>query len=206
MATYGEMRDRLKEYSQRRNIPDTTFNLFMDTAQSRANRSLRIPSLEQISTQAVSTTGYFDVPADYLEMRSVMAINNDNLYPLERKSYDEINQRLVYTKEGAPCYFGRWGDATFRVAPYRAEGDQVYLTYYKILPDLVADSETNWFFTYSPELILYGGMEELSKYARDQEGTQRWGEQFQRETLIVQAMEDRSAWSGSTLAVSVGGR
>jgi hypothetical protein len=69
----------------------------------------------------------------------------------------------------------------------------------------VNDTDTNWFTQEAPELLLYGGLQELSDYARDQESMQVWSGKFLSEVNTLQAVEDRAAWSGSTIGVTPGG-
>jgi hypothetical protein len=203
METRGELREAIKEYSRRKNIPDSTINGFMELALSRANRSLRIPPLEAYTTPIVSVDGYFDIPNDFLEAKEISVSINGNQIILERKSINEVD--YMYSRVGGdPCIFGRLGNQ-FRIAPWGLEETPVYMYYYNIIPKMVDDQQYNWITVYAPELILYGGLAELSKYTRDTEGQQRWDAEFNTAVNILQGVEDRAEWRGSTIGVTITG-
>lgn len=203
METRGEIRDAIKEYSQRKNIPVATMNTFIELALSKCNRMLRIPPLEAYTSPVVSTDGYFSIPDDYLEVKELSLDIAGNRTILERKSINEVN--YMYSRVGGdPCIFGRIGNQ-FRIAPWGLEDTTVGLYYFNVIPKMVDDNQSNWITTYAPELLLYGGLAELSKYVRDDEGVQRWGSQFTEAVNILQGVEDRSEWRGSSIGVSIDG-
>jgi len=203
METRGELRDAIKEYSQRKNIPDSTINSFIELALSKANRMLRIPPLENFSSPIVSTDGYFEIPSDFLEAKELYVEVNGNKILLERKTINEVD--YAYSREGGdPCIFGRLG-TRFRIAPWGLENTTVGLYYFNIIPKMVDDQQSNWITKYAPEILLYGGLAELSKYTRDDEGQARWSGQFTEAVNILQGVEDRSEWRGSTIGVTLTG-
>jgi hypothetical protein len=203
MANRGELRSSIKEYSQRKNIPDATINGFIELAMSKANRMLRIPPLEAYSTIPVSVDGYFTIPDDYLETKELSLDINGYRRILERKSINEVD--YMYARRGGdPCIFGRIGNQ-MRIAPWGLEDTSIGMYYSNIIPAMVDDQQTNWLTEYAPEILLYGGLAELSKYTRDDEGTQRWTSQFTEAVNIIQGTEDRSEWRGSSIGVSIGG-
>lgn len=200
----GGIRESLKQWSQRKNIPDDVLNDFIEIALSKANRSLRIPPLEGINFPVVSDSGYFELPTDFLEMKELLVQVNGRNIILERKAIHEVD--YAATQYGVnPCIFGRVG-TSIRVAPWTLGDDVNLLMYYwKIIPAMPDDSVTNWFTTYSPETLLYGALAELSEYTRDPEGSAMWAEKFNNSINTLQAVEDRSEWGGSTIAVTLTG-
>ncbi|RLD66335.1 MAG: hypothetical protein DRI98_13645 [Bacteroidetes bacterium] len=201
--TRGSIRDTIKEWSQRKNISDESINRFIELAMSRANRMLRIPPFEAYTTPTVSTNGYFDIPSDYIEAKEVSVEIQGNKVILERKSINEVDYK--YTRSGGdPCIFGRIGNQ-FRIAPWGLEDTTVGMYYFNVLPAMVDDSQENWFTNYAPEILIYGGMAELAKYTRDDEGAARWGSQFVEAVNIIQGVEDRAEWRGSSIGISISG-
>jgi hypothetical protein len=211
------IRDMVKEWSQRRNIPDDTIDAFIEIGLSRACRQLRIPPLEGVTSIVPSADGYIELPNDFQEVKELSVPNAQGVTIFERKaihqvdavagSYDALDVGKACMLNGVPltgsAIFARVGNF-LRVAPWDASVS-INLYYNKILFPLQSDTSTNWFTDYAPELLLYGAMSELSAYTRDNEGMQIWDRKFSGEVSTLQGVEDRAAWMGSTLAISVGG-
>lgn len=203
--TKSEMRTAIRQWTQRRNIPDATVDSFMDFSQSRANRMLRIPPLEKYVAINASSNGTFAVPDDYLEAKSLQVPYNDTLLDLDRKTMREVKKLQVEQRTDYPLFFARV-DTAFEMAPWSLGEDvDINLYYYSVMPFPAGEDETNWFFSNASDLILYGALEELSKYTRDEEGQARWKAAFEQEVNTLQAVEDRAAWSGNTPSISIGG-
>jgi hypothetical protein len=196
------IRESLKQWSQRKKIPDEVLDDFIEISLSQANRALRIPPLEKSVTQDVDENGYFDLPATFLEAKQVSVIYNGNVIPLERKDISEVDH-VFDRATGQPCIFGRH-QSRIRIAPHGGV-TEAYLYYYYALPPMPDDTTTNWFTLNAPELLLYGALAELTAYTRDDEGQARWQTKFNELINTIQRVEDRAAWEGSTLAVSLQG-
>lgn len=201
------IRTAMKQWSQRKNIPDEVLNDFIEISLSRANRALRVPSLEGYTSLAISSTGLATLPDDYLEAKSVDVLINGVTVNLERKSIQEVDSVSNTTIGGAtnPLYFARFMD-TLRIAPWGlGTGYSLNLYYFLALPVLSSDTSTNWFTKYCADVLLYGALSELCSYTRDVEGVMLWGKKFDEAINLVQSVEDRAAWAGSTLSVSLNG-
>ena len=200
------IRASIKQWSQRKNIPDDVLNDFIELALSRANRLLRIPPLEAMTSIPLSDAGIGQLPANFLEAISLsVEVEGDVIY-LDRKSILEVDTLSNSSDEGhLPQSFARIGNYV-KVAPWNL-GDtySLDLYYYYASPTLTDDLSTNWFTLYAPEVLLYGAMSELSDYVRDVDGHQLWTQKFETAVAILQAVEDKAKWSGSTLAVTLKG-
>ncbi len=201
----GGIRASLKQWSQRKAIPDDVLNDFIEIALSTANRALRIPSLEAFQAIPLDANGYAQIPYNYIEAKELyVQVNGQNVL-LERKAINEVD--FVANANGVgglPCFFGRFGDY-FRVAPWNGETSVLNLYYYSVIPAMPDDEATNWFTLYAPEVLLYGALSELCNYTRDAEGIQIWSNKFTTAINTIQAVEDRAMWNGSTLAISLTG-
>jgi hypothetical protein len=197
------IRDSLKAWSQRRNIDDEILNDFIELALSKANRALRIPPLERAITLAPLGAGYYELPTDFIEVKTLIAVRAGKAIVLERKAIDEVDHLYSRDSQSDPCIYGRYGD-TLRVAP--DPGSDITLYYYYAIPSMTADVTTNWFTEQAPEILLYGALIELASYTRDPDSEARWSSKFNEAVTILQGMEDRAAWwSGGTVAVSING-
>ena len=204
-ATLADIRSALKQWSQRQNIPDAVLDDFTNIATTRASRALRIPPMEKALDITLDENGYFLVPMDYLQVIEVVMTRNEKNIILERKSIHEVDY-INNLSPGTPKYFGRYLD-TFRVGPYDSPTgtDQAAFYYYSAFPALTDDTDCNWLTSNAGDLVLYGALAELSAYTRDDEGEQRWTAKFMNEVNLLQAVEDKSAWEGATLGISLGG-
>ena len=207
MANLASLRADIKQWSQRKNIPDEAIDSFIEMALSRANWALRIPPLEGAASMSISETGYIQIPTDFLEMKELgVQIGSVNKI-LDRKSFNEVDSisNLSMAAGALPEVFGRYGNY-FKIAPWNLGGDyNANLYYHRAEPSLVEADDVNWFTQFAPQVLLYGGMAELCDYTRDTEGAMMWKSKFENEINILQAVEDKAAWAGSSLAVSMGG-
>ena len=193
----------LKQWSQRKNIPDDVLSDFVEIALSRATRALRIPPLEEYQLLPITEAGYAELPSDFQEAKEVyVQIEGKNVI-LERKYISEIDWNANLT--GDPCFFGRFGNA-LRIAPWQGGADQyLHLYYYKIIPPMTTPDTENWFTLYAPEVLLYGALAEMCNYTRDMDGIVMWSGKFTEAVNILQSVEDRAEWRGSTVSVSLKG-
>ena len=202
----GGIRASIKQWSQRKNIPDEVLNDFIEIALTRATRALRIPSLESFQTLPINSDGYAQLPYDFQEAKEVYIIVNDKRVLLERKAINEVDWNYNRSSGIAvPCFFGRFGNY-LRVAPWNGAQDALLnLYYYNIIPPMPTDDSTNWFTLYAPEVLLYGAMVELCNYTRDMDGMSVWNNKFNEAVNIIQGVEDRAEWRGSTVAITLKG-
>jgi hypothetical protein len=208
----GGIRDSIVQWSQRKNIPEDVLNDFIELALSKANRALRIPPLEARDAVNVTAGGYIQVPELLLEVKELVIDDTQgNPRIMERKAIHEVDAMNSKARAGvAPvnaCIFARSDSQTFRLAPW-THGDVTgagALYYYTVIPPMTADTDTNWFTLYAPEVLLYGGLAELSSYTRDTDGVQLWSAKFNEAINVLQGTEDRAMWSGSTLGLTLGG-
>lgn len=199
----GGIRDSVYQWSQRKSIPEEVVNDFIEIALSTATRALRIPPLESFVQLVVSVDGYVLLPENYQEAKEVFVVRSDKNVLLERKAINEVD--FTMNKTGDPCFFGRFGNY-LRIAPYSGDGTELLsLYYYNIIPPMLTDDASNWFTMYAPEVLLYGALVELCNYTRDADGIAQWTAKFNEAINIVQAVEDRAAWNGSTLSISLKG-
>lgn len=205
----GGIRASVYQWSQRKNIPEEVVNDFIELALSKATRALRIPPLEFFQSLPINEFGYVVLPFNFQEAKEVYIVVNGKNVLLERKAINEVDfWSTVNTGSftgGPPCYFGRFGP-NLRIAPFDGiAGQFLNLYYYNIIPPMTTDDTTNWFTLYAPEVLLYGALVELSNYSRDNEGVAMWTEKFNEAVNIIQGVEDRAEWRGSTIAVSLNG-
>jgi hypothetical protein len=76
---------------------------------------------------------------------------------------------------------------------------EIELAYYKTLPALSADADTNWLLTKAPDSYLYGALLQAAPYLKDTAETSLW---LQAHDMVVGELEtdnEKALYGGSTL-------
>lgn len=145
-------------------IPD-----FIELAQARFNREIRVPEMLTRDDLATIDAQYETVPSDYLETKRYTLLTTP-VVPLEYATPQEITeQRQRYTTTGKPYYYSVVG-GSFEFLP---SPDQAYAAshlYYAAI-DLTT---TNWLLTSYPDICLYGALCEAEPYLMNDERVPLW--------------------------------
>lgn len=192
----GELRTLVKDWSNRTDISNSVIDSFINIAQDRANRILRLPILEGFSTISVSNNTLL-LPADYLEAKSLVVTVNGKAVELERKDLAFVTQQQ--NNQGNPKYFAR-KQSKFIIAP-TSDVSSADLYYYYVAANLVNDTDTNWFVEHGTDLLLYGALSELSLYTKNTEDALQWEAKFKATAQDIMKMADDADWSGSTIGI-----
>lgn len=197
----ADLRGRVRDWSNRRDLSDELLNDVINVAQARLNRLLRLPVLESEATIMISEGNNALLPRDYLEAIQLKVVAGNQVISLERKDIQEVEE-LAAKSTGTPCFFGRRGP-NLVLAPTPASITEATLYYYIALQPLVEDGDSNWFLLDLPEALLYGALSEVSLYLRDEIGAAQWEAKFQNAAKEAQRMADVAQWSGGPLAISL---
>ena len=76
------------------------------------------------------------------------------------------------------------------------------MVYWREPATLLADEDTNWFITNNATAVLYGALAELGIYVTDTEFAAGYEAKFMQAMTEIQAIEDKTNWSGDTLSIS----
>jgi hypothetical protein len=203
IQTLSDIRERVRAWSNRKDMSDTLLNDFVNIAQARLNRLLRIPPLEAQILLTPDEQGIVRVPRNFLKMIAVWYTDSQGRkISLDRKDAAYVNQ-LASKGEGCPLFFARQGlEIQLSPVPTGSAVGSLELYYYSSIQPLTTDSDTNWFTVDAPEILLYGALTELSLYLRDEIGAGQWEAKFQNHSKEIQNMEDIAMWSGGTLAIN----
>ncbi len=194
----SDLRDDVRDWSNRKDILDDRIDDFINIAQARLIRLLRIPPFEAEATILFINDNELPIPQDYLENRYISVSTSDGDIQLERKNFAFVDERAHVT--GTPQYFSRKGGSFF-VAPTPSDITGADIFYIAALQPLVVDTDSNWLVTDAPEALLYGALTELHLFTKDQNKAAAWEAKFQAVSVEIQNMADDAEWSGSSLAV-----
>jgi hypothetical protein len=172
MATFAELKQDVINLINRNDCTDALAASFVNLAQRRLLRTLRLPSLEKIqtvisgttiSTIFNSTTGAYSLPADFLEL--IYIYDNDRI--LERIP---LRKFLEYSKNnsasGKPRYYTRVKN-TFELMPKPQAAHEFYVVYAADDTTLVNNTDTNVLSLSCPDLLIYGAVLYAADYFND---------------------------------------
>lgn len=197
VSNFGQLRTLVKDWGNRTDISDATINSFINLAQDRANRVLRIPVLEKVSATLPIVNGTVVIPSDYLEAKALTITVAGRTMDLQRKDLP-----YVLSKEldgGHARYFAREANK-FILGPH-GKATTAKLAYYYVAPDLVNDTDTNWFVEYGTDLLLYGALAEQALYTKNTEEAAQFEAKFRGAAAEIENMAQQAEASGSTLGI-----
>jgi hypothetical protein len=161
----------IRTWANRSDWTDDQCTEFIDLAERRFNRVLRVPDMEEIATTAL-LAGNNDLPADCLAVRAIYQETN----ALEEMSIQGLIGRYG-TQEGIPQAYALVGSSPrkVRLAPSpNEEGVPVNLIYYKRIGPLRAENPTNWFLEKHADLYLYQALLMSEVFAVNDERVALW--------------------------------
>lgn len=202
VATYDSLLKELKGWSNRNDITDEQYGSFIYMAGSLASQTLRVVAMENVELLDVSPDGHVVIPPDYLQLKSLShAWDTEDSVPLSRIAWDQyINYLNADINAFAPHFFARQGPYWF-IAPKPPAGGKVTCHYYRTMPDINPDEQTNWLVQMSPLTYLYGALHFFCLFTFDEERAEFWLKKFQSELIRIQEMNDNSEYAGASLAV-----
>lgn len=161
----GELRAHFKALLNRTDCSDALADTFIDQSIARAQRVLRIPSMEKTQTYNITaSTSTLIIPADFLEIID-MYYANTNLTRVPLSKYVEMSQP---GENGTPRYFTREGE-NIKVYPYPTSGS-ISMNYYGQFTVMTADADENDLAIIASDLITYGALGYASDYFLDERG------------------------------------
>ncbi|TGD94062.1 phage adaptor protein [Methylobacterium nonmethylotrophicum] len=173
ITDYDSLLENAADYIARNDL-DPYFQTFVQLTEKRLNSALKVPGMEAIATVNLDGTSLAGtIPVDYVEWISVVwhAASNG---PSQRLRYVEPNSpefTYRHRPNGNPQYYTVLAGAV-RLAPSRA--GSVEVAYYKTIPGLTPDNQTNWLIQKAPQLYLYGVLAEAYSFQKDEQNSNAW--------------------------------
>jgi hypothetical protein len=166
---------------------------FIELAQRRIQRDVRVPPMEVLSENISITDGSSAIPTAMLDIKEIIAYDGVSAWPVNRGTYAQVkNARLV--GNNGPTYFDTVaGNIVFGPAP---DGASVDLVYYQELEFISSGNEYNWFSRYAPELILFGALSEAATFIKDTEQEQKYEQKYQQALEMLKTQKSKAEYSG----------
>jgi len=173
-------------------IPD-----FIELAQARINREVRVPQMLVRSDLATVDAQYEDVPSGWLETQRFSLLTT----PVQTLTYlspeDMAVQRQSFGAAGRPLYFtvaaNTSGTNTLEFLP-TPDGTYAATHLYYTALDLTT---TNWLLTSHPDVVLYGALCEAEPYVMNDERFPLWKSKYDEALASLKRSGANRAIAGS---------
>lgn len=183
--TYGELKEQFNTLLNRTDITTALTELFINQAQTRAQRTLRIPAQEKTLETVIPDpfTG-ITVPSDFLSTIAMIEdTSGSSITYLPLSRFLELED----TTSGVPVYFTRQSNK-FKFKPTPVEGTTINLVYYGELTPFVDDADVTTISAIAPDLIIYGALSYAADYYLD-ERAQSFEQRYQ---AIAQDLQNQA--------------
>ena len=172
---------------------------FVEFAMADLNRKLRVrQQMVRAQGNLFSGNDKIRLPANFLAMRNIQ-VNLDPIRGLEYATperMDELRQSYNGGANGEPVYYTVMGDNIF-VVPTPDGTYQLEIGYYRDIPTLTSDSDTNFLITDHPDLITYGSLMHSAPYLQDDSRLQVWATLYSTALEATMEANKRALFSGS---------
>lgn len=201
MATitdYGSLKAHLADTLNRDDLT-SVIPQFVEFAMADLNRKLRVrQQMVRAQGNVFSGNDKIRLPANFLAMRNIQ-VNTDPIRGLEYATperMDELRQSYNGGANGEPVYYTVMGDNIF-VVPTPDGTYQLEIGYYRDIPTLTSDSDTNFLITDHPDLITYGSLMHSAPYLQDDSRLQVWATLYSTALEATMEANKRALFSGS---------
>lgn len=149
-----------------------------------------------------SSTMYVDIPTRFKEAISFRVKDGDLYYMLLRDSSGHALNAYPYpsTNTGRPTTFTTMPSrGSFMVRPTPDKSYTYDLHYYQYLPELQADTDSNWWTENAWEILLYGALLMSNVYLPNDARLPIWKAMYDESVTRLAQAEGSEKWAGSPL-------
>lgn len=152
---YGQLKTTFERRLKRRDLPAGASADYIQLGITRLQRSIRVPALEYTSTETINETYNptvgISVPTDVVQIINVSHEHG----VMNRAAFNEVLQGAQTA--GIPTQFTQRGDKII-LSPAPLNTFQIKIHYYRILPKLLIDTDTNWLSENADDIIIYAAL------------------------------------------------
>jgi hypothetical protein len=195
-TTYTTLLAEVASYLSRADLT-SMIPTFVQFAQTRINREVRVQAMETKNATFSITGEYVNVPSDFLEVKHFYL----NVSPRQTLvSHDLEGMTDEYPSSNKPKYFQVVG-SQFRFSPVPDATYTATLIYYAKPATLVTTSqETNSLFpTIAPDLYLYASLLEAEPFIQNDPRIATWGQAYERGIANLASAAKRASTAGGSL-------
>jgi hypothetical protein len=202
LDTYDNLKSEIASFLNR---DDLTANIdtFIDLAETRHARDLRIREMESVSTSITTVAGTqsYDLPTGYLELRYAMLQTSPYTmlqYMTPADFFRVYNEgegnglSVYYTIVGKKIYLGHTPDSA----------NVLELGFFQRATALSSSNTSNDILTNFPDLYLYGSLAETSPFLMQDERLAVWSSLYKEGVRTANESAQRGRVSAAPLQMS----
>lgn len=198
ITNYTDLKSSIADWLNREDLT-SVIPSFIAMAEARFNRDLRVRQMIKRSTAELNE-GFITLPGDWLEAKNIQ-INTS--YGPRKLDYVTLEQAdaIRYNSgdsPGEPLYFNITG-SQMEIIPTPSGEPEVEMTYYRTVPALSDEDDTNWLLSAWPDMYLYGALAHAAPYLKDDERVATWVAFYDRALQEITGADARAQYSGSVL-------
>tara|TARA_R110002020_G_scaffold263918_1_gene478661 strand:+ start:3464 stop:4093 length:630 start_codon:yes stop_codon:yes gene_type:complete len=202
LDTYVNLKTEIANYLNRDDLT-SYLDTFIDLAESRMARDLRLREMETIDTSitTVSGTQAYNLPTGYLEMRYVALQTSPYRFLRYVTPPDFMRLYNLGVGSGASSHYTIIKNQIFLgKAPDSA--DVLELGFFKRPTGLSASNTTNDILTFFPDLVLYSCLAESEPFIMNDERLKVWAGLYKEGVRTANESAQRGRTSSAPLQMS----
>ncbi len=173
---------------------------FIKVTEARINRDLEVGKQVARATLAVSPTqSYYGLPDDFNGLRDIQLNLGDEIRTMYYRTPEEMND--LVSNENAQTleqvYYSIIANQ-LQIAPIQMTGT-LEITYYRRVPNLNSNDDTNWLSQSDPDCYIFGILVEISAFTKDADALAVWDARFKEALATMLDLDARSRWSGTPM-------
>lgn len=207
MNTLADLKEQIKLWSERDDIPSTQIDHFINLTEQEFKDDFFLPPNEKQVILTTNVNGEVTLPSDYLKTKHIHVTASDgSLKVVYRKPNEFVNVVGGSLQSvGTICYFERMG-GNLIFAPTAGEGVDVVFTYYSLIPSLldiaaVTPDSVNFVMSVMPTVYLFGSLMFLHMYTFNEDRANYYANLYNRAKEDLIGMQEEAEMSGSSLHV-----
>ena len=197
ITSLATLKAMIVSYTHRDDLTDV-LDMFVELAEARINRVLRVPEMEKRVYQSISDS-YVEVPTDFLELRNIQLGNREppSKLTLQQLDANRNSTELSYAITG--------NQIEIRPTVQSDDPVEIEINYYAKVPEILDVSyqipDNDSVILNYPHLYLYGCMVEASLFTQDDARVEMWNSKFDSELAVANSVRETYLYNGATMSV-----
>jgi hypothetical protein len=206
MATLNDAITAFQAILVRNDCTTAQATTFIQQAQTRMERTLRVPGQENLGTIAANSADALNsivIPNDFLALKYLYTPGWDcGMDLMEFKdiaSFFKAQKNLAFASI-VPKYYTRVGSSFLITPPLPAGDGIIYMVYYAAQPQLIQPTDSNFFTVSLQDALVYGALSYACDYFVD-DRTAAFEGRFTQLMNDIAEQGRETDWSQSDMAV-----
>ena len=201
LDTYANLKTEIENYLNRSDLT-SYLDTFIDLAEARHARDLRVREMESVDTSITTVAGTqsYDLPTGYLEMRYATWQSNPYTFLAYMSPSDFFRVYNAGVGSGSPGYYTIVGSKIY-LGKRPDAANVLELGFFKRPTALSSSNTSNDILTYFPDLYLYASLAESEPFLMNDERVQLWAMAYKEAVTNLQEQDNKDRHSGSAMRV-----